>query len=338
MLKAAAVEADQAIRDSLPTPEECGHEFSQSFQRRMRRLSRRARHPVFYKLVKSAACFILAVVLAGGTWLTVDAEARAAFVKWVKETTSTYSVYHFAGMDAGEQTSTEYALAWTPVGYAEQGQFRYDDGLVVYYADEDGLMLEFCYTRSTSSGYWFLETSNCTEQSTCVGDVPADFYRSNDPQVANALVWTSPDGQTAFYLSGFFSEEELVEMAECVVSYDPARIKTYAPAWLPDGFREYKQINLETMRGIFYQNPDGQEITFDYTYGADATDVIIASDYTSVSTVAVGDAQADFYQASQEEYANALVWQTETDECLFCILAPLPEEVLVQIAESVIEK
>ena len=34
MLKKAAAEADQAIRDSLPAPAECEHEFSPSFQRK----------------------------------------------------------------------------------------------------------------------------------------------------------------------------------------------------------------------------------------------------------------------------------------------------------------
>ena len=33
MIKNAATEADQAIRDSLPAPAECEHEFSPLFQR-----------------------------------------------------------------------------------------------------------------------------------------------------------------------------------------------------------------------------------------------------------------------------------------------------------------
>ena len=35
MIKNAATEADQAIRDSLPAPAECEHEFSPLFQRKM---------------------------------------------------------------------------------------------------------------------------------------------------------------------------------------------------------------------------------------------------------------------------------------------------------------
>ena len=93
MLKKAAAEADQAIRDSLPAPAECEHEFSQSFQRKMRRTFRKAKHPVIYKLPKYAACFVLAVALASGTWLTVDAEARTAFFAWVREQYESFVEY-----------------------------------------------------------------------------------------------------------------------------------------------------------------------------------------------------------------------------------------------------
>ena len=35
MIKNAATEADQAIRDSLPAPAKCEHKFSPLFQRKM---------------------------------------------------------------------------------------------------------------------------------------------------------------------------------------------------------------------------------------------------------------------------------------------------------------
>ena len=95
ILKKAAIEADRAIRDSLPAPEECKHIFSPEFHKKMRRVFRRAKHPIIYKLPKQVACFVLAVILISGTWLTVDAEARDAFVGWVKELYNTYFVYRF---------------------------------------------------------------------------------------------------------------------------------------------------------------------------------------------------------------------------------------------------
>ena len=46
MLRIAAAEADQAIRESLPNPEDCDHQFSSEFERKMRHVIRRGRHPV----------------------------------------------------------------------------------------------------------------------------------------------------------------------------------------------------------------------------------------------------------------------------------------------------
>ena len=49
MLRIAAAEADQAIRESLPSPADCDHQFSSEFERKMRHVIRRGRHPVAYK-------------------------------------------------------------------------------------------------------------------------------------------------------------------------------------------------------------------------------------------------------------------------------------------------
>ena len=235
MLKAAAVEADQVILDSLPAPEECEREFSNSFRKKIRRISRRANHPVLYKFAKSVACFVLAVILTGGVWLTVDAEAREAFIRWVKETSGTYSVYHFEGTDSETQTSEgqsseeeispEYSLAWIPDGYTEWATENVGDSIYVMYADESGRLLTFGYLPGSDGTYMFLETTGYTQESTYVGNVPADFYLSHSPDKANSIVWTSPDGETAFYLDGFFSKEELIDMAENVLPYDPENVE-----------------------------------------------------------------------------------------------------------------
>lgn len=231
ILKAAAVEADQVILESLPAPEECEREFSHSFQKKIRRISHRANHPVFYKLAKNVACFVLAVILTGGVWLTVDAEAREALIRWVKEVYSTYAAYHFEGTSSKEPTSEtqiskEYTLAWIPDGYTELDRYDIGAGTTVCYIDEKDQMLTFIYVFNSSAAYsLFLDTSNYTVQSTYVGDVPADFYLSNSPDVSSSIVWTSPDGETAFYLSGFFSKEELIDMAENVLPCDPESVE-----------------------------------------------------------------------------------------------------------------
>ena len=62
-LRAAAAEADQAVLNSLPAASECEHKFSKSFEKKMRRISRRAQHPILCRLPKQVACVFLIAVL-----------------------------------------------------------------------------------------------------------------------------------------------------------------------------------------------------------------------------------------------------------------------------------
>ena len=220
MLKAAAAEAQQAITDGLPAPESCEHVFSPSFQKKMGRVVRRARHPGLYWLTRSAACVALAAALMGGAWLTLNAQARTALLGWVKKNDQMYTSYHFTEPDSGEGSVREYALAWIPEGYTEWDRIEVGGSTVVCYSNEEGNLLKFSFMSSSSGGNWFIETSNCTEQSIQVGDVSGDLYLANSPDESNTLVWTSSDGEAAFCLSGFLTPEELVELAEQVVPVD----------------------------------------------------------------------------------------------------------------------
>ena len=69
------------------------HEFSASFEKKIRKLRKRADHPYFYKALHKAAAVILAILISGSAWLAVDTEARAAFFGWVKEIYETYDYF-----------------------------------------------------------------------------------------------------------------------------------------------------------------------------------------------------------------------------------------------------
>lgn len=117
MLTQAAKQVAESMKASLPVPKECHHEFPPEFERDMKRLAaqtERRRHMRRYLQRLVAAC--LAVVISLSTWLAVDAEARAAFVQWVKtvyEQSVVYEFFHY-----GEtQTEAGYRLGWVPEGY-----------------------------------------------------------------------------------------------------------------------------------------------------------------------------------------------------------------------------
>ena len=147
MLKKAAMEADQIIRDSLPAPAECEHDFSPSFQKKMRRIFRKANHPVIYKLPKYAASFVLVVALASSTWLTVDAEARTAFFAWVREQYETYIEYRFGGQSQVDTIDAQYTPTWLPEGFSMLKCSVLSEKTHIIYENDSGERLAFLYLK-----------------------------------------------------------------------------------------------------------------------------------------------------------------------------------------------
>lgn len=216
MLKKAAAEADQAIRDSLPAPAECEHEFSPSFQRKMRRTFRKAKHPVIYKLPKYAACFVLVVALASGTWLTVDAEARAAFFAWVREQYEAFVEYRFIGEAPQENEIVDYELTWLPEGYSETESHILAGSSITVYRNETGRIIQFSYSQGGDATSLFVKSNYSKIITIELESMVAEYYEAEEQGDANALTWMSEDGEIMFCITAFEPKEVLVEMAESV--------------------------------------------------------------------------------------------------------------------------
>lgn len=216
MLKKAAAEADQAIRDSLPAPAECEHEFSPSFQRKMRRTFRKAKHPIIYKLPKYAACFVLVVALASGTWLTVDAEARAAFFAWVREQYEAFVEYRFIGEVSLENEVVEYELTWLPDGFSFQEELELDGGMYLTYTNDSGHRIIFSYLQGDDAASLFVLSDYTEAQSTQIGNIHADFYQANEETSSNMLVWSSEENDLVFYIMADLPEDTMIKLAEGV--------------------------------------------------------------------------------------------------------------------------
>ena len=124
------------------------HVFSEEFEKKMRKLIRKAKHPVFYQVAKRVAVILLAVLLSAGVWMSVDTEARAAFFGWVKEMYETYFVYRYSGESV--EAENEYIKpVWIPDGY--ELLFEEDTGgqfLAMYASETRGLLSFSCiYNR-----------------------------------------------------------------------------------------------------------------------------------------------------------------------------------------------
>lgn len=85
MMAQAASELADAINESLPAPSECTHQFSPRFEKKMKRLIRRANHPTIYRALRSVASILLVIMIGFGSTLAVSAEAREIVFGWVKQ-------------------------------------------------------------------------------------------------------------------------------------------------------------------------------------------------------------------------------------------------------------
>ena len=119
-LRKAAQKAEESLLASLPDPEDCEATFSPKFERKMEKLIRRTKHPIRHRIMKAVACFLLVVLVGGGSVLTFSVEARAAFIGWVREIRDNYFVYWYTGESKNTlEEGAIYQLTWIPEGYQE---------------------------------------------------------------------------------------------------------------------------------------------------------------------------------------------------------------------------
>lgn len=216
MLKKAAAEADQAIRDSLPAPEECEHEFSPSFQKRMHRIFRSTKHPVIYRFPKYAACFVLTVILVSSTLLIFNTEVRAAFFTWVREQYETFVEYRFIGDAQKENVAIKYVLTWLPEGYLKAEDHTLAGSSITTYKDGSGQIIQFLYSQGGDATSLFVASSHSKITTVKLENIVADFYEAEDESTSNALTWMSDDGEFMFCITAYESKDVLIKMAESV--------------------------------------------------------------------------------------------------------------------------
>lgn len=190
------------------------HEFSPEFERKIKKLIRKTKHPVFYRTMQRVASFALAVVLAGAAWLTVDVEARAAFIGWVKEVYETFFVYRYEGPDMDAEPA-QYQLTWVPEGYQEVFSDLADGEGTALYSNEKGQYLQFAYVSDPGTSNFFMVMDGTIRYDILVNKNPADYFESTDQDVSSGVVWTN-ENECAFYVSGFLDKEELIRAAESV--------------------------------------------------------------------------------------------------------------------------
>ena len=166
--------------------------------------------------MKKFFVILLAAVLCLGAILATNAEARAAFVGWVKDTYEMFFVYRFSGEADVTTESGDYRPAWIPDGYFEYMTIDENGGVTIRYKQESGKLMQFGYIHNPNFTEWYFDTTDTIQKSSTVNGQPADMLLATNEDVASAIMWTAERCDVAFYVTGFFDEDTLINIAQSV--------------------------------------------------------------------------------------------------------------------------
>ena len=323
------------------------HTFSPAFERRMKKLLRRGRHPVWYKSLHAAACLLLALLLSGCAVLAVSPEAREVFAGWVREIHDNYFLYKFFGNEEREAVSKEevlYQPTYVPAGYRIEHRFVFSAGIVsvTYIDDQTGNIAVFTYFSDMSSPVLQIAGENeIIYQKVQVNGLPADLYLDSEEGEANAIVWVDERNGAAFRIGGVISGEELVCMAESVEAV-PRNVR-FRPSWLPEGYDEtsaqdYPAKGDNVPKGLdagksvlTYEDGKGGRLTITYAQEFDITGLRPDKCEADAVSVLVGKDQAFLFLGQEDHH---LVWVDGESGVFFWISGPFTGEELIQIGEG----
>ena len=335
-LKAALQEACLMELEDMPSEEALRAEeeltFSPAFEKKMKKLIRRARHPIRHRAAQAAACLLLAALLSGCTVLAVSPEARAAFVGWTREVYQTWFLYRYTGEKRPASEDTVYFPAWVPEGYEETVSPQTGTFVRTQYENSAKELLTVSYVKGTETSSLSVEWAGAVVRQTFVGRLPADLYLNPDGG-PNILVWTDTDRNAVFWITAPLTERELTRIAESIRESDPMP-KRYRMSLVPMHYGVYTDISIVDEDGhgkTVYENDQGFSITFGYSNDP----AFVPHPETESSTVYVWGAEARLYPAPEDGGDKTLLWTAEDGTTLW-VCSPLPDEEMLYIADNVI--
>lgn len=315
------------------------HTFSPSFERKMKKLIRRADHPVRHRVTQAVACTALVIFLGGGSVLAFSAEARAAVFGWVREVYETYFSYHYEGGETEVPENTVFKPTWIPEGYTETVAPEPGDSVTNIYENETGDFIIFCYTYDSESTALNVERDGSETQQVFIGDVPAELYVNRDEGEGDTLVWTDEYNGILCWITADLSVEELVRIAGSVelVDLNQAAIENtvFLPTWVPEGYELTTGPEPGEGGHMIYQNEMGLIIFISYFFDTENYIAQVELDGVELLTATVNGIPADFFYDEKENESSVLVWHDEEIGVMFSISAPLPQEDIIRVAESI---
>ena len=171
--------------------------------------------PHFNTWLSKVACVFFAILLTGSAVLTFSVEARAAFFGWVREQVETYYMYFFEG-NAAVTEPAKYELGWMPENCIFVTSYETAGGEVYIYTDERDTLIQFTYTSEPDNEKVYVDYAEYTEKQVTINGNTASLFIAPSEDNTDGIVWTDPNTNTLFFISGHFDQETFIKIAENV--------------------------------------------------------------------------------------------------------------------------
>ena len=217
-IRQATEEYHEESMSAIPTENEIDHVFSDRFENNMRSVIKNNNHPQLKRVLRMAASFALVILVASGSVMALSPTARAAVMGWLFGQDGTTFSYTSMGEESESDVYYKYELAEIPEGYFLWQEIVDESQSIMLYAEEEtGHLLKVTGSPNDGTGAMFLLTTTDEKSTVQIGDITADFYQSSTADSSSGLAWIDPDTDYLICLDGFFSKEELIEMAQSLV-------------------------------------------------------------------------------------------------------------------------
>lgn len=215
MLKQAAEELAIAINESLPDPKECVYQFSPKFEKKLKRLTRRANHPILYRSLRMVASVLLVFMIGFGSILTVSTEAREIVFGWMRVRYQSMYEYFFEGEIENPENVTYYPQ-WLPEDCKFETSYSTLGGEVyIYFTPRDSLV-QFSYI-SKSNEKLYMDGVDAEQKDVMINGGSGKLYISHNEGQTSSLIWMNKSRMVLFSISGDYDEDVLIKMAENIV-------------------------------------------------------------------------------------------------------------------------
>lgn len=214
LVRQATEEYNEESMSAIPTEQECDHVFSGRFEENMESVIRKNNHPHLHRVLRMAASFALVILVAGGSVMALSPTARAAAIGWLFGQEGTVFSYTSMGEKSASDVYYKYELPEIPEGYYLWQEIVDENQCILLYGEEEtGHLLKITGTPNDGTGAMYLLTTTDQKSTVRIGDITADFYQSESEDSASGLAWVDPENDYLICIDGFFSKEELVDMA-----------------------------------------------------------------------------------------------------------------------------